>query len=171
MGWFISNRLHHSITHTHCIFFRVLHQNIILKAKWNAQLMSSTLTSTMYQLLRTLWDISFLISGCEKAFARPDKLKEHIHQHKKLNVDTVTKITRNATSSTGSVMLLTKQKGDSAQIDEMLCKHCQSCRFESQVELMTHEQLCSQIPKLVSTSNSNRMLILLHKLLGNCIQL
>ncbi|XP_067931832.1 zinc finger protein 341-like isoform X2 [Watersipora subatra] len=88
------------------------------------------------------------ITGCEKAFARSDKLKEHIHQHKKINVDTVTKISRNAISTTGSVTLLTKRKGAPNQPDPMTCKHCQSCRFGSSVDLLAHELLCSQVPKL-----------------------
>lgn len=90
----------------------------------------------------------YVLIGCDKAFSRSDKLKEHTHQHKQIKVSTVTRVAKD--SSTGSVVVMTKNRSNSTSFGELLCKHCQSCRFNTKVELLTHEMLCAQVPRLVS---------------------
>ncbi|KAF6031599.1 hypothetical protein EB796_010096 [Bugula neritina] len=88
------------------------------------------------------------ITGCDKAFGRPDKLKEHVLKHTKINVDTVTSLPRSAHATSSSVVLLTKHAKSADGDSDKLCKHCKTCRFESKEELLTHEILCAQVPRL-----------------------
>lgn len=89
--------------------------------------------------------IFIYIVGCERAFNRPDKLREHITKHTSLNP-----ISKAAGNSAANVVLLTKSNKASNDMDAMLCRYCQNDRFETAEQLHEHEDLCIQVPRIVS---------------------
>lgn len=104
------------------------------------------------------WSVWSNSVGCEKRFARPDHLKEHVRLHRpEPNASTTNgrvtiqrKISSAEKMSSARVLVVDSAvAGSGHSVDGHVCTHCKTSKFNSKEELTIHEQMCGEIPRKV----------------------